>query len=106
MSVFYLGHRSGIPGKHRDGANPVSPRQAFRQRSMTGGDLRARQLSHLRASVDLPSEGRKMLELIGELFPICRSITGAGLRQSLKRVGELIPLATHEVPTGTRVFDW
>ena len=106
MSVFYLGHRSGIPGKHRDGANPVSPRQAFRQRSMTGGDLRARQLSHLRASVDLPSEGRKMLELIGELFPICRSITGEGLRQSLKRVGELIPLATHEVPTGTQVFDW
>ena len=106
MSVFYLGHRSGIPGKHRDGANPVSPRQAFRQRSMTGGDLRARQLSHLRASVDLPSEGRKMLDLIGELFPICRSITGAGLRQSLKRVGELIPLATHEVPTGTQLFDW
>ena len=47
-----------------------------------------------------------MLDLIGELFPICRSITGAGLRQSLKRVGELIPLATHEVPTGTQAFDW
>jgi aminopeptidase-like protein len=63
-------------------------------------------LSHLADSIDLASEGRKMLELIGELFPICRSITGEGLRQSLDRVGALIPLQTHEVPTGTQAFDW
>ena len=63
-------------------------------------------LSQLRASVDLLSEGRKMLDLIGELFPICRSISGEGLRQSLRRVGESIPLEIREVPTGTRVFDW
>jgi aminopeptidase-like protein len=66
----------------------------------------ARRLSHLRTSIDLESEGRKMRELIGELFSICRSITGEGLRQSLGRVGELIPLAMHEVPTGTQAFDW
>ena len=66
----------------------------------------ARRLSHLRTSIDLESEGRKMRELIGELYPICRSITGEGLRQSLGRVGELIPLAMHEVPTGTQAFDW
>ena len=47
-----------------------------------------------------------MLELIRELFPICRSITGDGLRHSLARIGELIPLVMHEVPTGTQVFDW
>ena len=47
-----------------------------------------------------------MLELIQELFPICRSITGDGLRHSLSRIGELIPLVMHEVPTGTQVFDW
>ena len=44
-----------------------------------------------RTCVDLASEGRKMLELIVDLFPICRSITGEWLRQSLGRVGELIP---------------
>jgi aminopeptidase-like protein len=47
-----------------------------------------------------------MIELIGELFPICRSITGEGLRQSLKRVGDLIPLQMHEVASGTQVLDW
>ena len=41
-----------------------------------------------------------------ELFPICRSISGDGLRQSLARLGDLIPLVTHEVATGTEVFDW
>ena len=106
MSVSYLDHRSGSQGKNRDGASRVSPRQSFRQGPMTVGDLRAMQLSHLRASVDLASEGRKMLDFIAELFPICRSITGEGLRQSLRRVGEQIPLAIHEVPTGTQLFDW
>ncbi len=40
------------------------------------------------------------------LFPICRSITGAGLRQTLRYVAERIPLQTREVPTGTPVLDW
>ena len=41
-----------------------------------------------------------------ELFPICRSITGDGIRQTLAKIGERIPLAISEVPTGTVVFDW
>jgi aminopeptidase-like protein len=56
--------------------------------------------------IDLRSEADKTIELIRELFPICRSITGDGLRQTLCRLGELIPLETHEVATGTKVFDW
>ncbi|RMG78128.1 MAG: DUF4910 domain-containing protein, partial [Bacteroidetes bacterium] len=40
------------------------------------------------------------------LWPICRSITGNGLRQSLKILQEIIPLNLHEIPTGTKVFDW
>jgi aminopeptidase-like protein len=40
------------------------------------------------------------------LWPICRSITGNGLRQSLKILQEIIPLELHEVETGTQVFDW
>ncbi len=40
------------------------------------------------------------------LWPICRSITGTGLRQSLAILSEIIPLEITEVPTGTQVFDW
>jgi aminopeptidase-like protein len=41
-----------------------------------------------------------------DLYPICRSITGDGIRQTLAMIQERIPLRIHEVPTGTSVFDW
>jgi aminopeptidase-like protein len=47
-----------------------------------------------------------MHDLIRDLYPICRSITGDGFRESLRRVGEWAPLSFTEVPTGTAVFDW
>ncbi len=47
-----------------------------------------------------------MHALATRLFPICRSITGPGVRQTLAILGESIPLAIHEVPSGTAVFDW
>jgi|SaaInlStandDraft_6_1057023.scaffolds.fasta_scaffold08208_2 aminopeptidase-like protein len=50
--------------------------------------------------------GNEMFELMEELFPICRSITGNGVRQTLKILKKHIPLEIHEVPTGTKVFDW
>ncbi len=50
--------------------------------------------------------GKKMYDLIEELYPICRSITGDGVRQTLDRIGSIVPLEVHEVPTGTQVFDW
>jgi aminopeptidase-like protein len=40
------------------------------------------------------------------LYPICRSITGDGVRRSLAMMREYIPLEIFEVPTGTPVFDW
>jgi len=47
-----------------------------------------------------------MYELVTELFPLCRSITGDGVRATLDGIGKRIPLDRHEVPTGTPVLDW
>jgi aminopeptidase-like protein len=57
-------------------------------------------------SLDVAALGRELHTLIGELFPICRSITGDGLRKTLKHLQRFIPLTMREVPSGTRVFDW
>ena len=54
-----------------------------------------------------PHESAEALyALVERLYPICRSITGEGVRQTLRILGEYIPLAIHEVPTGTPAFDW
>ncbi len=45
-------------------------------------------------------------QLMEELYPICRSITGNGVRTTLAAIGRLIPLSVSEVPSGTQVFDW
>jgi aminopeptidase-like protein len=50
--------------------------------------------------------GEEMYRLMERLYPICRSITGGGVRESLKILQEYIPLTVHSVPTGTPVFDW
>src|SRR5580704_18565552 len=50
--------------------------------------------------------GQELHDCAEELFPICRSITGAGIRQTLSAIQARIPLETFEVPTGTFVFDW
>ena len=47
-----------------------------------------------------------LLSLIKELYPICRSITGEGVRETLRVIRKRIPLEVHEVPSGTKVFDW
>tara|TARA_Y100000589_G_scaffold320764_1_gene351048 strand:- start:374 stop:1687 length:1314 start_codon:yes stop_codon:yes gene_type:complete len=52
------------------------------------------------------SLGSDMHDLLCGLFPICRSITGRGVRETLKIIQGKVPLTTHEVPSGTRCFDW
>ncbi|NJM90515.1 MAG: DUF4910 domain-containing protein [Hydrococcus sp. RU_2_2] len=55
---------------------------------------------------DLNQTGLEMYDLISELYPICRSITGNGVRETLKILQRHIPLDIREVPTGMPVFDW
>lgn len=50
--------------------------------------------------------GTEILALAARIFPICRSITGDGVRQTLREVGAHIDLELHEVATGTPVLDW
>ena len=53
------------------------------------------------------NSGDEMHLFASELFPICRSITGNGVRQTLVRIQEHLPsLTLHEVPSGTKAFDW
>jgi aminopeptidase-like protein len=50
--------------------------------------------------------GEDLYDLIKKLYPICRSITGNGVRQTLALLQDYIPLEVHEVASGTKVFDW
>jgi aminopeptidase-like protein len=55
---------------------------------------------------DSPRIGEELHQFARELYPICRSITGNGIRQTLSLIARFIRLKTFEVPTGTAVFDW
>ncbi len=50
--------------------------------------------------------GQELHQFASELYPICRSITGNGVRQTLALIQGKVPLRITEVPTGTPVFDW
>ena len=51
--------------------------------------------------------GEIMYSWAEDLFPICRSITGPGVRKTLLYFKEFLPdLEIHSVPTGTKAFDW
>jgi aminopeptidase-like protein len=63
-------------------------------------------IADCQTTLSLHERANEMYQLITELYPICRSITGNGFRETLRRIGKHIPLTVHEVPTGTRVFDW
>lgn len=53
------------------------------------------------------NNGQIMYDLAARMFPICRSITGNGFRESLNIIREIAPeIEVHEVPSGTQVFDW
>ena len=59
-----------------------------------------------KSGVDSLQIGEEMHRWMAELFPICRSITGNGVRETLRLIQKRIPLTIHEVPSRTEVFDW
>jgi aminopeptidase-like protein len=60
----------------------------------------------MRGLLDNPRIGEEIFALATEIYPICRSITGDGIRRTLSQLAHHIDLNVHEVPSGTQVFDW
>lgn len=65
-----------------------------------------RTVDELVRAYDPAVSGAELHAWIRELYPICRSITGDGLRATLRWIRQLFPLEIQEVPSGTAVFDW
>jgi aminopeptidase-like protein len=57
-------------------------------------------------SYDDPAAGEAIHRLVEMLAPVPRSLTGDGVRETLRVIGEHVPLEVREVATGTRLFDW
>jgi aminopeptidase-like protein len=58
------------------------------------------------SSVEITAVGQKLAAFAAELYPICRSITGDGVRETLARIARHIPLKIREVLSGGKAFDW
>jgi aminopeptidase-like protein len=65
-------------------------------------EARPRSLTSLEAAV----AGREAYDLARSLFPLPRSLTGDGVRETLRIVRQVVPLEVTEVPSGTPIFDW
>jgi aminopeptidase-like protein len=83
------------------GAAPVHLRNRFKQIGMEDLALTISKKQKTTGTI-----GKQMHRLITELFPICRSITGEGVSQTLNIIKRDIPLSIHKIPTKTKVFDW
>ncbi|MEY4583858.1 MAG: hypothetical protein RJB10_355, partial [Pseudomonadota bacterium] len=58
------------------------------------------------SQLDFTPLGEQMYQLVETLYPICRSITGPGVRETMAHIQKLLPITVNEVPSGTPVFDW
>ncbi|MBS0231890.1 MAG: DUF4910 domain-containing protein [Proteobacteria bacterium] len=62
--------------------------------------------NNLATQLVAPGTGDAIYAFAAKMFPICRSITGDGVRETLRLIAEHISLDVHEMPTGASVFDW
>jgi aminopeptidase-like protein len=63
-------------------------------------------IDELRDRLDEDALGQALYACVADLYPLCRSITGDGVRETLRRLQRQAPLTMHEVPSGTEVLDW
>jgi aminopeptidase-like protein len=78
----------------------------MKSRSQKGMESAEFPLRDLLEAIGPAEEGKKSYAMVEALYPICRSITGDGMRQSLRILQSTVPLEMREVPSGTEVFDW
>jgi len=65
-----------------------------------------RTISETRSVVRPDVVGEQAYGIVRDLYPICRSITGAGVRESLRQLQGIVPLTIQQVASGTPVLDW
>jgi aminopeptidase-like protein len=70
------------------------------------GNARAVQPGGWAAALCPAGVGARLHAFAAEIYPICRSITGPGVRETLDHVERIVPLARTETPTGAQVLDW
>jgi aminopeptidase-like protein len=92
-------------------AAPVPRRTRHRAQRFSGGgndhaDFALTAPRELLRDLDVDQVGAELYALVERLYPICRSITGDGVRTTLRILQETVPLEIVEVPTGTKAFDW
>jgi aminopeptidase-like protein len=63
-------------------------------------------MTQMSGKTDFENCGPEMHALLADLFPICRSITGDGVRETLRVIQRRIPFTIVDVPSGTTAFDW
>jgi aminopeptidase-like protein len=63
-------------------------------------------LAEVARTAEPKAVGEELHRFLAPLYPLCRSITGPGLRETLRKIAASLPIAIHEVASGTRVFDW
>lgn len=68
--------------------------------------MKKRPFSELHSASDFSLWTQQAWNLMQQLYPICRSITGEGVRETLTILAQKFPIQIHEIPSGTPVFDW
>jgi aminopeptidase-like protein len=74
--------------------------------SRVRGNIAMSEAACLGPSIEDDAIGKDIYALAAEIFPICRSITGDGVRRTIDVLAQHIPIQRHELPTGTPVLDW
>jgi aminopeptidase-like protein len=65
-----------------------------------------KRIKNVLKTADFNKIGAEMYHMVFDLYPICRSITGDGVRETLQYIKKTVPIKIHEIPSSTKVFDW